>query len=254
MESMPGILAGLLSKLAGLGTLAKAGIATATAAVTMTVAGGAAGVLPLPGAHVDTVAAVQSPAPPTGLAANTSGAVTTTGGAEHSIVVAPATQPAASASTHATTGAGTPGAGASATAAAPVAVPDAATAALGAVPDLPALPACIKDLIPAKGTTPDPAKLIPQLVACIRSLLTAHLPTGTIQGMLGSANLPANVSQCLSALFASAPTLAGGTATGFSQALAACVPTGSLPGAGSIPGFGSVLGGKGGATTTTVKR
>ena len=44
-----GFLAGLIAKLAGLGTAAKAAIATLTAAVTMTVAGGAAGVLPLPG-------------------------------------------------------------------------------------------------------------------------------------------------------------------------------------------------------------
>src|SRR5437764_953280 len=84
-----------------------------------------------------------------------------------------------------------------------------------------ALAACIKNLIPAKGTTPDPATLIPQLVSCIQSLVATHLSLTDIQGALGSANLPANVSTCLSSVFASLPGLTTGSAAGLSTVLAA---------------------------------
>ncbi len=50
-----GFLAGLIAKLAGLGSAAKVAIAGTTAALTLTVAGGAAGVLPLDGGNAGSV-------------------------------------------------------------------------------------------------------------------------------------------------------------------------------------------------------
>ncbi len=57
-----GFLGGLIAKLTGLGSVAKVAIATATAALTMTVAGGATGVLPLPGTHSGPTAVTTEPA------------------------------------------------------------------------------------------------------------------------------------------------------------------------------------------------
>lgn len=227
---MSGLLAGLLSKLAGLGTAAKAALAAATAAVTMTVAGGAAGVLPIAGGSAGTTASVQAPAPATATAGVAASATP-------SSIAATIVQATAGASTtpttaHAAAGVTTP---ASTTAAAAVATPPAPSVQTPTLPTLPALPACIKDLIPAKGTTPDPATLIPKLVACVQSLVATHLSLTDIQGVLGSANLPANVTTCLSSVFSSLPGLTTGSASGLSQVLAACVPTGSLPSFGSIP-------------------
>jgi hypothetical protein len=245
------MLAGLLSKVAGLGTVAKAALAALTAALTMTVAGGATGVLPLPGGHSDPAAVVQAAVQPTG--------------AGTSATVSVAATPAAGTSVGVGTGASVPPAGASTAAHATFATPPVvapttgnvvspvAAAANAALPTLPALPACIKDLIPAKGTAPDPAKFLAQLTACIKSIVAAHLPVaGGVAGVPGAGNLPANlpdIAKCLSSVFSSMPGLAGGASGGSLspaqlQALPACVPAGTIPGlgSGSIPGLGSILG------------
>jgi hypothetical protein len=108
------------------------------------------------------------------------------------------------------------------------------------MPTLASLPACVKDLIPAKGTIPDPSTFVPKLIACVKSLIAAHVPTGNVQGVLGSANLPAGVSACLSSAFSSMSGLAGGTPSSLAQLAAACAPMGSIAGLGSVPGLGSL--------------
>jgi len=255
---MPGFLAGLLGPLAGLGTAAKAGIAAAFAAVTMSVAGGATGVLPIPGVHADGAAVAQTAAPsiPTSAASvSVSGSASTqSGGAgAQAGVAATVTVPTVPAITHAVTPAP------------PVPVSTSAIAVpTPTLPTLPALPACVQNLIPPKGTMPDPAKILAQLPACIQSIIAAHTPAPVLSNVPGLADLPANVSKCLSAVFAAIPNVGSGKLTSVSPTsldptaimsiMAACTPTGlvpgggslfgggSIPGAGSIPGLGSVTG------------
>ncbi|MDQ3680362.1 MAG: hypothetical protein M3378_07440 [Actinomycetota bacterium] len=232
---MPGFLAALMAKLAAMGTVAKAAIATTTAALTMAAAGGAAGVLPLPGGDSDPAVMAQgaidqateavgtatSPVPPP-----TSGGTgaQTAGGAS-------VTSPTAATSGRAGTGVATPAGARSA------AVPNAA------VPAIPAMPSCVAGLIPTGGAMPDPARLATQLPACILSVVQAHLPMDAIQSAIGSANLPVDVSRCLSSVLASVPNFVGGDLSGLSQLVSACLPTGSVPGTGSVPtGSGSFSG------------
>jgi hypothetical protein len=242
--------------------LAKAAIAAVTAAVTMTVAGGATGVLPLPGGHADTPASIQSTIQqaiaqvPTSVAVS-GNAGTGTGTATPSVGV--------SAAAHTTTSSGNSQTTAAATA---TATPQVSVPTSVPLPTLPALPACVKDLIPAKGTTIDPTTFITKLKACIQSLIAAHLPKSDVQGMFGSANFPTDIASCLSSLIGSMPglpgvsglpgaagstgstTVAAGTTSTPAQILAACMPTGSFPGVGSLPGLGS-LPTKGATTTHT---
>ncbi len=92
------------------------------------------------------------------------------------------------------------------------------------------------------GTVPDPTVLISQLPACIQSVIAAHLPLDTIQQVIGTANLPVSVSKCLTAVLGSGPGFVSGDVSGVSRLLAACLPTGSIPGMGSLPGLGSIPG------------
>ncbi|MDQ3569878.1 MAG: hypothetical protein M3450_10885 [Actinomycetota bacterium] len=232
---MPGLLAALMAKLAAMGTVAKAAIATATAALTMAAAGGAAGVLPLPGGDsgpgvvsqtaVDQATAAVGPATsslPPAMSGGT-GAQTTSG--------ASVTPPSAATSARAGTG---PATAASTNSAA---VPNAA------VPAIPAMPSCVASLIPTGGAMPDPARLATQLPACILSVVRAHLPLDAIQSAIGSANLPVNVAGCLSSVLGSVPGFMGGDLSGLSQLVSACMPSGSVPGTGSMPtGQGSFSG------------
>ena len=110
------------------------------------------------------------------------------------------------------------------------------------IPALPALPTCVANLVPTAGTAPDPTRLVAQLPACIRSVVAASLPLDTIRQALGSANLPANVSTCLSAVVGAVPGFTGGDLSGLPQLLSTCLRISSIPGAGSIPGFGSIPG------------
>lgn len=251
---MNGLLAGLLAKATGLGTLAKAAIAAVTAAVTMTVAGGATGVLPLPGGHTDAPASIQTAIQQAIAQVPTSVAVSGSAGTGSGVqTTAGASTPSSgvSESAHTTTTSGTPQTTASAnvTATPQVSVPTSVPR-----PTLPAMPACVKDLIPAKGTTIDPATFVTKLKACIQSLIAAHLPKGDVQGMFGSANFPTNIASCLSSFIGSMPAMTGATgstgSTGATvaagatstpaQILAACMPSGSFPGVGSLPGIGSL--------------
>jgi len=67
--------------------------------------------------------------------------------------------------------------------------------------------------------------------------VTAHLPIDSIQHVIGSANLPVDVSTCLSSVLGSLPGITGGNVSGLPQLLAACLPKGPIPGMGSIPGL-----------------
>lgn len=234
---MPGFLAVLLGKVAGLGAV-KAALATVAATLTLALAGGAAALLSVPGGDADSGVVAQV------LQADTTG------------VVAPATSSAApvppaeigvqagteasveslSASSQAAIEVATP------TVATPVNVPSVPSVALPPLPSLPVIPPCVANLLPTAGSIPDPAALVAKLPACILSVVTANLPIATIQSVIGSANLPVNIAGCLSSVLGSVPAVVGGTLSGLPALLAACLPTGAIPGVGSIPGLGSIPG------------
>lgn len=108
----------------------------------------------------------------------------------------------------------------------------------GALPTSPAIPGCVADLIPTGGTPPDPDRLINELPACIVTVVTDHLPLDTIQSIIGSANLPVDISRCLSAVVSSLPGFSGGDVSGLSELLSSCMPTG-FTGSGWDFGTGS---------------
>jgi hypothetical protein len=233
---MPGFLGALIAKLVG-GTVAKAALAT-TAALTMVVGGGAAaGIIPT-GGDTDPVAVAQpavdqandaadaavEPAPPA--------AAATEPAADEASVTPPAASASASADAN--------------TAAAPAAdmpdVPDVSTLIPEAV-----VPPCVSDLVPSGGSVPDPTQLVSQLPTCILSVVTANLPPlDLIEQAIGSANLPVDVSGCLTSVLASLPTFVSGDLSGLSGILSDCLPTGGIPGSeagsGSSPGSGSDFG------------
>jgi hypothetical protein len=264
---MPGALGLLTAKLAGLGTVAKAAIAAITAALTMTVAGGATGVLPVPGSHTATAvvpqaavdqaaAALQAAAAAASAAANTAAnAAASTPQVQASVhTSAPSTTASTAAATSPKTSV-TSNVNAANTAASAGAVTNAATLTTSVtsstLPLLSKLPSCVAALIPAPGTTPDLAKLFSQLPACILSVVKAHLPLDTVQPAIGSAHLPVDLFKCLVTALKAAPVTAGGTnLSGLRQALAGCLPAGSLPGtatgSASVPGLGSFTGLKSG--------
>lgn len=220
---MPGFLTALIAKLAGLGTVAKAAIATATAALTLAAAGGATGVLPLPGGQTDPGVVAQAAVPQTTAAVptTTSTPATTSTTAVKAAGGASVGSSTGSTSTKATTSVATP-------------------ANLPTFAGLPAIPSCVSNLIPTGGTVPDPAQLVTQLPACILSVVTSHLPLDTIQSVIGSANLPVDLSKCLSSVIGSLPTFAGGDLSGLPKLLSACLPTGSIPGMNFVPGMSGI--------------
>lgn len=232
---MPGVLLALVAKMAGLGTAAKGAAVAATTALAMAVAGGAAGVLPLPGDGAE-VALLQS------AVQGRSATEATTTSAPPTTVGRTVVQTARSAS--ATSSAGPVSARAGGTVAADAttstSLPRVADATLSSLPALPALPACVADLIPAAGARPDPATLIVRLPACVRSVLAAHLPLDTIQRLIGSANLPVDLVRCLSSVLRTVTAAAGANLSGLPQLLSACLPGGVIPGAGSGRTTGSV--------------
>ena len=273
-----GILAGLLAKLAGAGTAAKAALAGATAVTTMAMAGGAAGVLPGP-AQTLVASAVNAATPfefpgaddPTAIVDSVTGTLP-----QLPVPVPvpvpdlPAT-PSASAGTGAqagtTSGSATPSASGSASAKAATPAVTPALPGLPSVPNLPqvsippavsglvnGLPACVKNLIPSGGATPDPTKLATQIPGCITQVLgTSSLPPevatcvasvlGTIGGAsgmsaaavpsLGSLNMsscvPMDTSKCVSSMLSLLATLPSAGA-------------GGLPSAGSLPGLANLAG------------
>ncbi len=250
---MPGFLALLTAKLAGLGAVTKATLAAATAAVTMTMAGGAAGVIPLPGSHADSgsaagsaihevttaLDAARSSLPPTTAGATSAQATGGATGTTTSTTMASAALAARTTTSQATTSTGAAGAATVAGSANAGRIP---RVTVPNIPALPALPPCVANLLPTGRTVPDPTTLVTQLPTCILSVISAHLPLGAIEGAIASANFPVDLSKCLSAVVRAVPTLIGGNVSGLTQLVASCMPRGSLPGMGSIPGAGSIPG------------
>jgi len=216
-----GFLAGLIAKLAGLGSAAKVAIAGTTAALTLTVAGGAAGVLPLPGGSAGD-AAIQATAP---------GAVVveTTTPTTSADTAAPDTGASVTAVTGSTS--------ASADAAADVSPPTASVAT-------PAVPAAV----PA-GALPDLSGLaqIPtQVMNCLTPVLdlVTGLPTvspsqihqvgtsivGCVTGIVRSVPLPFGLDACIAQIMGFVGDLSSQLPTGTPDLsgfdVAACIPSG----------------------------
>lgn len=238
---MFGLLAALITKLAGVGIAAKAAVAT-TAALAMAVTGGVvAGIVPMPGGNGDAGSIAQPAAEQAtdAVSSATDSLPPTTAGeteaeADSEVSVAPATS---STSAGANSGLNTTTDNSSADLPAVPAIP--------AVPELPALPTCVTEIIPTGGTVPDSAQLVAQLPACIVSVVTENLPLDVIESAIGSANLPIDVSACLSSVVSSISGFAGGDLSALTQLLSACLPTGSLPGMGTgqMPDGSSTPGG-----------
>ncbi len=239
---MPGFLAVPIAKLAGLGAVTKVAAATATAALTMAVGAGA-GVLPVPGGTADSAVVAQGAIDQVVAAVGSASAsvptTTSTGSPAQAAVATSVTSPAGSSSAKASTVVTPPAA------VTPAKVAAVSSVATPAIPAPPAMPSCVANLLPAGGTAPDPTKLVSQLPACIQSVVAAHLPLDAIQSAIGSANLPVDVSRCLSSVLASVPGFMGGDLSGLSQLVSACMPSGSVPGTGSMPG-GSFSGSRSG--------
>jgi hypothetical protein len=279
-----GIFASLLAKLAGASTATKAALAGVTAVTTMAMAGGAAGVLPGP-AQTLVASAVNAATP-----FEFPGAGDVTGTVQHavanlpdlpvpvSIPAVPGT-PSASASAGAQagtkSGSATPSASGSASASATTPAVTPSIPGLPSVPNLPqvsippavaglvnGLPACVKNLIPSGGGTPDPTKLAAQIPGCITQVLSTSSLTpavatcvasvlGTIGGAsgmttaavpsIGSLNMsscvPMDTSKCVSSmlgLLATMPNLSGGGLPSLSG--------GGLPNISSLPSLTNLAG------------
>ena len=267
-----GFFTAALAKLAGAGSAAKAALAGVTAVTTMAMAGGAAGVLPGP-AQTLVASAVNAATPfefpGAGGATATAGQAVGNVPAQLPVPVAVPDVPAASATAGAK--AGSTSASASASTSAPAnATPPSVVPSLPGVPGVPGLPqvtvppavsnlvngmpACVKDLIPAGGATPDPTRLAAQIPGCITQVLgTASLPPevarcvsailGTIGGVSGmstagvpsvgslnvSSCVPMDTSKCVSAmtsLLATTPGISGG----------------GVPNIGNLPGLTNLTG------------
>lgn len=230
-----GFLAGLVAKLATLGTATKAAICTATAAVTMTVAGAATGVIPIPGTGTGSSGTTPQTSmvvdPPMESVPAPESSVDTGG-------TASATTPAGSTSAGAGAEVNTP------TPSVPTVPQVPVTPTLPDLPELPALPACVTNIVQTAVTSPtNPTAILSQVPGCIQSVI-------------GSVQLPVNVQQCVAGVMQTASSLAGGNFSALSnlpQMIAGCLPDemsipflNSIPGMGSVPGFNGFIPGFGG--------
>jgi len=219
-----GFLTGLVAKLAGLGSAAKIAVATATAALTMTVAGGAAGVLPFAGGHSGPTVAVTTTEPAGTTEVTTS---PTTSGESAVAAGGDASVTTPGGSTSSTTGAGDAGevAGSSLPSGSvpPVPVPGAALPDLSGLTQIPTqVLACLSpvfDLVKGLPTVPMDkiATVGPGIVSCV-SAIVADLP------------LPSGMSACVSSILTFVRNLTSQLPTGTpgvgSFDMAACIPTG----------------------------
>lgn len=250
------LLAGLLAKVGGLGTAAKAALAGATAVTTLGVAGGAAGVLPGPAqdavaAAVGTVTPFELPVATGAVGSARAGAP----GADDLRVPAPVSLPPVVATATPTPSASASVSPSAAGPAKAVRSTDTHGAAEATAPTVPqvtvppavaglvsGLPACVKDLVPATGPVPDPATLAARIQACIPQVLS-------------TANLPPEVARCVSAVLG-----AIGGASGMDPAriaslgslnLSACVPMDASTCVNSMMRFLATLPGPGSRLPTT---
>ncbi len=234
-----GFLAGLLTKLAGLGSVAKAAIGTVTAALTMTLAGGAAGVLPIPGTHSGPTVTVTTTDPAVSADATTPPPTSRDDGVQAG-AEASGTTPAGS----------TKAAGAVGTAEAPtssipsVSIPPVTVPGAG-LPDLSGLAqiptqvlACFSPVLDlVKGFPAVPfdqlATIGPSIVSCVTGLV-ANLP------------LPSGMNTCVSSILSFVRNITSHLPTGTPSVgsfdVAACIPTG-LPVPTGLAGLPFVGGG-----------
>ncbi len=219
-----GFLAGLLTKLAGLGSVAKVAIGTVTAALTMTLAGGAVGVLPVPGTHSGPTVTVTTTDPAVPAEATTPRPTSrddgVQAGAESSV-----TTPAGSASK--TAGAvGTaeaPTSSIPSVSLPPVTVPGAGLPDLSGLAQIPTqVLACFSPVLDlVKGSPAVPfdqlATIGPSIVSCVTGVV-ANLP------------LPSGMNTCVSSILSFVRNITSHLPTGTpgvgSFDVAACIPTG----------------------------
>lgn len=236
-------LSAMLAKITGAGAMAKAAVATVTAAATMTVAGAAAGVLPGPiqGAVGGAINAISPLNVPTGDPADTVSAATgLVDGALGSVPSLPGLPGDLPVSADATVGTpvgtvsvGTSGLGLPS-------IPDVSIPGIPNIPNLPdlsglplpsipdvspiidnlpvQLPACVKSLLPTSGALPNPTALVSQIPACI-------------QTVLATTNLPVNVSTCVASVLGTVSSVLNPASIGSLPQLniSACVPLDVTP-------------------------
>jgi len=241
-----GFLGGLAAKLAGLGSVAKAAIATATAALTMTVAGGAAGVLPFEGGHSGPAVTVTTAAQ----AATGDGTTLPATSADTDGQAAAETSPTTTAvSTSAGAVGSTEGPAGSTPSVAtpPVPVPGTGLPDLSGLAHVPSeVLACfspIVDLVKSLPGTPIDqlgtigsqfAAIGPQIVACVTGIV-ADLP------------LPSGMNACIANIMSFVRSMASQLPTGTPGVggldLAACIPAGLPVPTGLPAGLPSMGGG-----------
>lgn len=236
-----GFLAGLMAKLAGLGSAAKIAVATATAAITMTVAGGATGVLPIGTGHSGPTVTVTT-TEPAGSAEGTTSPTTSV----ESGVGATGGSPSVATSEG----------------------PTSSTAGAVGSDDAPGVanpPASIPPVPVPAGALPDPSGLtqVPsQVLACLSPIVDLvkglpAVPTGQIatigtsivscvSAIVADLPLPFGMSTCVSDILSFVRNLVSQLPTGTpslgSFDVAACIPTG-LPVPTGLPAGLPFMGG-----------
>ncbi len=235
-----GFLTGLVAKLAGLGSAAKIAVATATAALTMTVAGGAAGVLPFESNHSG----------PTVTATTTEPAATT------EVTTSPTTSDESAVAAGADASVTTPsGSTSSSTGAVGVSEVSGSSVPSGSVPPVPAPGAALPDL---SGLTQVPT----QVLACLGPVfdLVKGLPTvpmdkiatigpgivSCVSAIVAKLPLPSGISACVSSIMTFVRNITSQLPTGTPNVgsfdVASCIPTG-LPVPPGLPSGLPFMGG-----------
>ncbi len=227
-----GFLAGLTAKLAGLGSVAKIAIASVTAALTMTVAGGAAGVLPVPfdGGHAGPTVAVTTtePAGTANVTSPTTSAKTDGSGVHAGADASAATPPTATSGSSGS--ADVPGVSLPPVPIPPVSVPGARLPDLSGLAQVPTqVLACLSPIVDlVKGLPGTPmdqlASLGAQLAAVGPQILSC------VTGIVANLPLPSGVSACASSILSFVRNIVAQLPTGTPGVggfdVAACIPTG----------------------------
>ena len=255
MESS-GLASVIFAKLASMGTAAKAAVATSAMTAVALTGGAAAGALPAPvqNAVVGVVSSITpfdlSDGGGDGEHERATGSLTVDAPVPGEVPASAAVQ--ADAGGPATAGAGISpapahGGGGSArtTGSVTPTIPSVGSLPVPGLTDLPTgtqLPACVKDLIPAGGSVPDPSALLAQVPACVQTVLASH-------------HVPVEVAACVNSILASLPAAGSVSGVGNLSALdlSACVPVdltqcatsfmGAMQNlAGASTGFGGLTG------------
>jgi len=221
-----GFLAGLTAKLAGLGSVAKIAIATVTAALTMTVAGGAAGMLPVPfdGGPAGPTVTVTTTEPAGGTSPTTSDASGAHNGGEVSAATPAAPTPGSPGSAE------VPGVSVPPVSIPPVPVPAAGLPDLSGLAQVPTqVLACLSPIVDlVKGLPGTPMDQLPN----IGSQFAAVGPqiVSCVTGIVANLALPSGMSACASSILSFVRNIVSQLPTGTPSVggfdVAACIPTG----------------------------